>query len=398
MEEILETQVCIKQELFIIRKAIQNLETNQRSKTSENFGQSSSTNLYSSPDSSTASKSSTPSPNYEEAPPAPVRPDTFPTIKVTSRNTPKPRNPRKKMNICFVGDSIAHTIDTLEVEKATRTIISKSKAYSSVHDHVSIYPDKNFSSVVPDTLTKKFNQTGMDYDILLLQASSIDITNLDSSNDTAENIKYLEHSARASSENLFNVAINAIKNTEVSNVIIMERIPRHDRIHDDPAGIKAGLSELANSHLHQLLRVSYFKEKIKIAKHVMDSSLGVSELYGSSKNFDGIHLRGPAGKYAYTRSVVSILRESGLPTAKHFPISFSSSKASFPAPSRFSTDSSRTSIDDHSNCEQAKYQRRRALAKQRKESPVFYNRGFTKDLYYSRNIFDILSNHKNSGN
>ena len=102
-----------------------------------------------------------------------------------------------------------------------------------MEDDVSLYPKKNFTDVVPDEFARKYDQTGMDYDVLLLQASSTDITNIDTTK--PGRMEYFKQCAVISSENMFNVAVNAVNNTDVSKVIIMERIPRLDRVNDDPS-------------------------------------------------------------------------------------------------------------------------------------------------------------------
>ena len=248
-------------------------------------------------------------------PPPPTSSDPPPSVGPSSAKT-VPRGPRKKVNIAFVGDSIAHNIDTLKVEKATRSIITKKKAYGAKQDNVSFFPSKNFTNIVPELLAKKVKETNMNYDVLLLQASSTDITNLDTSNHTEENMENLKQKAMASSENIFNVAIQAVKSTDIPKVIIMERIPRHDRSQDDPAGIKPRLSELANFHLRQLLLQSELKHRIMIGSHSIFGSLGICDLYGGGDNFDGIHLLGPAGKHTYTQSVIRILSDIGLTCSK----------------------------------------------------------------------------------
>ena len=74
------------------------------------------------------------------------------------------------------------------MEKATGAIITKSKAYGSKKDDMSLYPDRNFTDVVKGELARKFNQTGLDYDVLVLQASSTDITNLDTADKKEDSI------------------------------------------------------------------------------------------------------------------------------------------------------------------------------------------------------------------
>ena len=274
------------------------------------------------------------------------------------------------MNICLVGDSISHNADTLEVERATGSIISRSKAYGSVSDNLSLYPLKNFTDVVPEKMVKKYNQTGMDFDILVLQASSTDITNLDTSKMNDKIKVDLKRCALASSENMFNVAVNAVNNTDVSKVIIMERIPRFDTT------IKSELSELANGHLHQLSFESDYKDKIMIGKHsVMCNADNRSDVYGAGHSFDGIHARGLAGRHSMTRSLINILKEV---------VRCPSSSSSYSRNSKPVSTNKSQGIDSSDVSAQ--------------HSPVFLNRGNIRGFYYSRNIFDTLQNVNNSGN
>ena len=172
--------------------------------------------------------------------------------------------PRKKSNVCLVGDSIAHNVDVKQLEKDSNSLITKRKAYGSVEDSVSMFPKKNLSDVVPQELVRKYNQTGLDFDVLIIQASSTDITNLDTNVNAMENMEYLKQSAAVSSTNIFNVATYSLKHTNVKKVIIMERIPRYDRVEDDPSSLKSGLSEYSNGILHQLWLQSELKDKIII--------------------------------------------------------------------------------------------------------------------------------------
>ena len=172
MNEIMHSQNSLKQELFIIRKSCQNLEDEKKEK--EN-AQPSSTS--SSPGSGDLPPGGSPTPSSKTyAASASKHPKvTVPSFTVHPPSmSPQrlPRASRKKVNVCFVGDSIAHNVNTVAVEEATRTIIRKRKAYGSVKDDVSLYPTKNFTDVVPDELVQKHNLTGQDYDVLLLQASA----------------------------------------------------------------------------------------------------------------------------------------------------------------------------------------------------------------------------------
>ena len=115
-------------------------------------------------------------------------------------------------------------MDIKELEESTNTLITKRKAYGSVEDTVSMFPKKNLTDVVPQELVRKFNQTGLDFDVLIIQASSTDITNLDTSTNAIENVEYMKKCATVSSQNICNAAINALRHTDVKKVIILERI------------------------------------------------------------------------------------------------------------------------------------------------------------------------------
>ena len=167
--------------------------------------------------------------------------------------------------------------------------------------------------------------------------------------------------------------------------------------------MKPGLSDLANFHLKQLLLQSDFESTIVIKKHSFRGSIGLGDLYGVGNDVDGIHLRGPGGRHLYTQSVINILRECGLQISRHWP--YSSSTGSLPSLKNTGT---RHSPNDHTNCEQAQYQQRRAKAacsttdiirtKNTQHSPVFLKRGSINDFYYSRNIFDTFNCVNNAGN
>ena len=73
----------------------------------------------------------------------------------------------------FIGDSISANVDLGVLEKAMNANIKKVKAYSVVYDDGARYPEKNFTEVA------KLELENGEFDILLLQSGSVDITNLD---------------------------------------------------------------------------------------------------------------------------------------------------------------------------------------------------------------------------
>ena len=235
-------------------------------------------------------------------------------------------------------------------------------------------------------MVKKYHQTGMDFDILLLQASSTDITNLDTSKINDKVNVDLKRCSLASSENMFNVAVNAVNNTDVSKVIIMERIPRFD------STIKSELSELANGHLHHLLYESDYKDKIMIDQHsVMCNADNRSDIYGAGRGFDGIHARGPAGHYSLTKSLINILKA----VVRWPPSSSSSFRNSKPVSSnksnKWRNQQSRSDTGFSSS-------KQSSSNNKPQHSPVFLNRGNIRDFYYNKNIFDTFNHVNISGN
>ena len=79
----------------------------------------------------------------------------------------------------FIGDSISGNVDISALEGATQSKFVTAKAYGSVYDDASNvakqaarFPRSNFNDVVPAQLRKD------DYKTLVLQAGSVDISNL----------------------------------------------------------------------------------------------------------------------------------------------------------------------------------------------------------------------------
>ena len=52
----------------------------------------------------------------------------------------------------FVGDSIANSVDIAKIEKETSSRIKTERAYSSIHDSRSRWPNKNFNDMTPEAL------------------------------------------------------------------------------------------------------------------------------------------------------------------------------------------------------------------------------------------------------
>ena len=83
----------------------------------------------------------------------------------------------EKPKILLVADSVGRNIDYRQVEKASNVRIRTRKAYSSVSNRSARWPALN----VTDVTKQEINNTAHEdnYDVLMLSAPTVDITNLD---------------------------------------------------------------------------------------------------------------------------------------------------------------------------------------------------------------------------
>ena len=219
--------------------------------------------------------------------------------------------------ILFVGDSISTNVDIKMLEEATKSKITTAKAYSSTFDEESNiakqaakYPAANFEDVVKKELIDK------SYKTLLLQAGSVDITNLNTNEQPEKYVEYFRQVAVMSATNLFQVAQNTIReSTSIKKVIIMHQIPRYDPQEVDPLSLKPSLSLLFNKTLTNLWTESPLRNQIVIGVHNIECNGAIREAryrHTRSGRFDGIHLFGSSGRKAYTHSVLNILQSANI--------------------------------------------------------------------------------------
>ena len=252
----------------------------------------------------TSSPSTSPSSPGPVTPPPEFVPDTTPQVKESSES-----------QFLYIGDSISENINIKALEVATQSDFVTAKAYSSVEDTVSNkakqaarYPASNFTDVVHKQLGKdKFK-------CLILQAGSVDITNLNTKDNPEQYIEYFRQETIMSATNLFNAAVNALKvQPTLSKVVIMKHIPRYDPSNVDPLSLKPSLSILFNNTLTNLWMESPLREKLYIGTHNIECSGSIRESryrHTKSGRFDGIHLYGSSGTKAYTLSVLNILKNA----------------------------------------------------------------------------------------
>ena len=155
-----------------------------------------------------------------------------------------------------------------------------------------------------------------DFEYVVIQAGSVDITNLNTKDNPDDYFEYFRQETVISATNTFNAGENALKlNPNLRKVVIMKQIPRYDPIEVDPLGLKSSLSLLFNNTLGNLWMESNYKHKLFIGNHNIDCSGAIREAryrHTRSGRFDGIHLHGSSGKKAYTQSVLNILQSAKL--------------------------------------------------------------------------------------
>ena len=270
---ILENQNSIKQELFILRNDQVNQEHNTNKETSR---------------------------------------------KETHTNTSN-TNQKRKPKMLLIGDSITNHANIDVIENATGSVITKAKAYSAIHDDGSNvaksaakFPRKNFLQVVPAEAMKD------NFDHLIVQTGSIDITNLKTEVSPEQNLEYFRQETVMSAKNMFDSCLLALdKQPSLKSVILMKQTPRYDPVSTDPLSLKPALSQLFNNTLTELWVSCPLKDKIRIGSHNIDCSGAIqSARYRHTKTgkFDGVHLYGTTGSKAYTNSVLNILRGAALTT------------------------------------------------------------------------------------
>ena len=310
IKTVLDNQNSIKQELFVIRnKQEESRRTVDAGQVSPPKPTSSSPTPVKSPRVPSAQTSSIPaSPPMSSSVASPAQ-----VIKPAPHVAPPAQKPAE--DILYIGDSISANVDISMLESATQMKFVTAKAYSSVKDTVSNiakqaakFPDSNFTDVVQAKLKKGNFRT------LLLQAGSVDITNLNTRENTEQYMEYFRQEAIMSATNLFQAGLNALEaNPGLKKVIIMKQIPRYDPTNVDPLSLKAALSILFNNTLTRLWMESPFKEKMFIGNHNIECNGSIREAryrHTKSGKFDGIHLYGSSGRKAYTKSVLNILKSA----------------------------------------------------------------------------------------
>ena len=305
---LMDRQVEMKQELFLIRNHISTKDTVHMK--------------HSEPE----SPMTTPPPPNESSTPPPKRAQKETKSKTLSNvriDTPTQEG-RNKPNskILIIGDSISSNVDLKALENATDKKFITAKAYSSqrstesnIRKKAPHFPKSNFQDVIQEQLAKS------DYHSLVLQVGSVDFSNMNTKNTSEEDIEYFKDETVLSAQHLFKAAENALEvKPSLEKVVIMKHIPRYDPLTSDPLSLKPALSQMFNNLLTELWMSSSFKNKIVLGNHNIDCSGAIRDSrYRESRTgrFDGIHLLGNSGRKFYTLSVMNILNLADLTTPEY---------------------------------------------------------------------------------
>ena len=162
------------------------------------------------------------------------------------------------------------------------------------------FPNSNFLNVVPTQLSRGTYQS------LVLQAGSVDITNLVTNINSDEFMEYFKQETVISANNFFQAGVNALSTSpSLERVVMMKQIPRYD------SSLKSSLSKLYNDTITELWMKSPLKNQIVIGSHNLECTGGIrAARYSAFKTnkYDGIHMYGSSGQKAYTHSVLSIFK------------------------------------------------------------------------------------------
>ena len=271
-------------------------------------------------------------------------------ITTPKKSFGKTKEKRNKKKMTWFGTSLSNSLDTEKLEKDTNMDVNVVKAFCIKPDGK--YPDLNFTDTVPAEIEHDIP------DIVVLEAGSIEITNLDVKKammDTNKDVKEYEREwtekVEKDSENLFNLALKMTEEHKHMKIIILKRLPRFDTKAQDPTSIKSRLSVFANNVYDQL----YFKSGCPSNIKVADLNLATEYPYlrkiimgnPEAPEYDGIHLRGSESSRHFTYRAGQLIKSSeGYARAprenlKNTPTRYFTPRKDY----------------DHTNCPQARYQR-----------------------------------------
>ena len=235
-------------------------------------------------------------------------PDYIPHKSTNAKTKPKTDYQLRK-KVLYVADSVGRNVQFPKVENDIKCTVKTAKAYSAAYNKDAKWPDLNFTEVVNNEVTKQ------PYDVLVMTAPTVDITNLDTSKlHEEDNTDVYQQMVYVSCQNMFSAAQRAIQaQPNLEQVMLMEHPPRFDSRDLDPVGLKPKLAKLANSMYNQLWLDSPHKKRIIICSHNLDISSSGEKHDAMFKNvrtgdYDGVHHYGGRGRSLYSESVKKSLK------------------------------------------------------------------------------------------
>ena len=279
LRKISDDHNTIKQELFILRQK----ENCSQKEQIPNFQTTQPSHEKPSPPPSSAAQPPQPPPPTRSSPaPPPPKPKTSSPKGQSHKSMPKTNLPSVKVStplILLIGDSISANVDIGALSNATQAKIITAKAYSSARDtesnrakQAARFPDSNFTDVVPVELKKEKFQS------LILQAGSVDISNLNTKDNPSEYVEYFRQETVKSATNFFAAGVNALTvQPTLTKVVLMKQIARYDPVQVDSLGLKPALSQLFNNTITDLWMQCILKDRIFIGSHNIECTGAIKE-------------------------------------------------------------------------------------------------------------------------
>ena len=215
-----------------------------------------------------------------------------------------------KDHVLWVADSILSNVDFDHLARNMKKRIKTVKAYTATREDDARFPNQNFLDVIDKELTKGA------FDTLVIGGGSVDISNLDTYNEPEKNVPELRGKAIDSAQKLFSLAEASLQShPTLRKVILMKRTPRYDPTEGDPLNLKPQLSSLADSASFGFWCDSPFKDRIILGgQDIPTGDEHHYDVYGSHEDseYDGLHMRGPAGLSFLTNSIQKVLTKANL--------------------------------------------------------------------------------------
>ena len=210
----------------------------------------------------------------------------------------------------WVADSILSNVDFDFLSSKMKKKVKNVKAYTASFEEKARFPNKNFIDVIDHEINKG------SFNTLVIGGGSVDISNLDTNTDPEKNIPALRETVIASAHKLFSIAETVLSNyPAIRKVVLMKRTPRYDPAENDPMSLKPQLSSLADSVSFGIWCDSKFKDRLILGgQDIPSSDIEHRDVFGNpqEQDYDGLHMRGPAGRTFLTRSIQKVLMKAQL--------------------------------------------------------------------------------------